>query len=103
MTNKKGALNGGGATLFGVGTDIAGSIRLPCLFNGVFGHKPTGGLLPNTGVFPSCDETDCMQYLQTGPITRFACDLSLILHIMAGKNAAKLDFAAPIDTKRIKV
>ena len=33
----------------GVGADVGGSIRIPAAFNGVFGHKPTGGLIPNTG------------------------------------------------------
>jgi fatty acid amide hydrolase 2 len=28
---------------FGVGSDIGGSIRMPSFFNGIFGHKPTGG------------------------------------------------------------
>lgn len=33
----------------GVGADVGGSIRMPAAFNGVFGHKPSGGLIPNTG------------------------------------------------------
>ena len=39
----QGALLGAGASLIGVGSDIAGSIRVPCLFNGIFGHKPSPG------------------------------------------------------------
>lgn len=41
----EGALLGAGASVFGIGSDIAGSIRVPALFNGVFGHKPTAGKL----------------------------------------------------------
>lgn len=41
----EGALLGAGASVFGVGSDIAGSIRVPALFNGIFGHKPTAGKL----------------------------------------------------------
>ncbi|XP_025830745.1 fatty-acid amide hydrolase 2-B-like [Agrilus planipennis] len=37
----EGALLGAGASVIGIGSDIAGSIRLPALFNGIFGHKPT--------------------------------------------------------------
>ncbi|XP_073817414.1 fatty-acid amide hydrolase 2-A-like [Musca autumnalis] len=99
----EGALNGSGATLFGIGSDIAGSIRIPSLFNGVFGHKPTGGLIPNTGVFPSSDDEECNQYLQTGVISRFGSDLGLLLHIMAGANAEKMEFVHPIETKDIKI
>ena len=39
----EGAIIGSGASLFGVGSDIAGSIRVPAHFNGIFGHKPTPG------------------------------------------------------------
>ncbi|XP_061387269.1 fatty-acid amide hydrolase 2-B-like [Musca vetustissima] len=99
----EGALNGSGATLFGIGSDIAGSIRIPSLFNGVFGHKPTGGLIPNIEVFPSSDDEECNQYLQTGVISRFGSDLGLILHIMAGEHARKLEFVHPIETKDIKI
>jgi len=33
----------------GIGSDIGGSIRMPSAFNGVWGHKPTGGLVSNAG------------------------------------------------------
>ena len=48
----EGAAVGAGGSVFGVGADIGGSIRVPALFCGVFGHKPTPGLIPNTGIWP---------------------------------------------------
>ncbi|KNC31564.1 hypothetical protein FF38_12791 [Lucilia cuprina] len=99
----EGALHGSGASLFGIGSDIAGSIRIPSLFNGVFGHKPTGGLISNQGHFPNSDDPDCLEYLQMGPITRFGRDLGLLLQIMVGKEAHKLELLAPVETKDIKV
>lgn len=39
------ALLGSGASVVGVGSDVAGSIRMPAMFSGVFGHKPTPGKL----------------------------------------------------------
>jgi hypothetical protein len=32
-----------GASVIGVGSDVAGSIRVPAMYNGIFGHKPTPG------------------------------------------------------------
>jgi amidase len=38
-----------GLTAFELGTDIGGSIRIPAAFCGIFGHKPSFGLIPSTG------------------------------------------------------
>jgi fatty acid amide hydrolase 2 len=79
----EGAAVGVGGSPFGVASDIAGSIRIPALFCGVFGHKPSSGLVPNTGMFPpSFGESGKM--LSTGPITRRAEDLMPLLRLMAG-------------------
>lgn len=96
-------MNGCGASLFGVASDIAGSIRFPSLFCGVFGHKPTGGITSIGGHFPRCNDRNCLEYLQLGPITRFSSDLNLLMEVMAGKNAEKLDLLTPVETKDIKV
>lgn len=99
----EGALNGCGASLFGVGSDIGGSIRYPSLFNGVFGHKPTGGVTSIEGHFPDSKDKDGREYLQLGPITRFGRDLCLLMQIMAGKNAENLHLLTPVETKDIKI
>ena len=52
----EGAAVGSGFAPFGLGTDIGGSIRLPAFFNGVFGHKPSGCLVPHTGHYPVPNE-----------------------------------------------
>ncbi|KAH8280843.1 hypothetical protein KR054_000681 [Drosophila jambulina] len=100
----EGSLNGAGATTFGVSSDISGSIRLPALFCGVFGHKPTGGLTSVKGHFPySLTDSKFPKMLQLGPITRFARDLPLLLEIMAGDNKHKLNMAEPVTLKEMKV
>ncbi len=43
-----------------VGTDTAGSGRVPAAFNGIVGLKPTPGLLPTDGVVPACASIDCV-------------------------------------------
>ncbi|NIZ89896.1 allophanate hydrolase [Kineococcus rubinsiae] len=52
-----------------LGTDTAGSGRVPAALNGIVGVKPTRGLLPTTGVVPACRSLDC--------VTVFARDLAL--------------------------
>jgi fatty acid amide hydrolase 2 len=79
----EGAAVGSGGSPFGVAADIGGSIRLPALFCGVFGHKPTPGLIPNTGIWPS-SSGEAERLLAVGPLTRRAEDLLPLLAIMAG-------------------
>jgi len=45
---------------FALGTDTAGSGRVPAAFNGIVGLKPTRGLVPTTGVVPACASLDCV-------------------------------------------
>jgi Asp-tRNA(Asn)/Glu-tRNA(Gln) amidotransferase A subunit family amidase len=45
----EGAAVGAGGSPLGLGSDIGGSIRLPAFFNGVFGHKCSAWMVPNTG------------------------------------------------------
>lgn len=49
-----------GQVSFALGTDTAGSGRVPAAFNNLIGHKPTRGLLSNTGVVPACKSLDCV-------------------------------------------
>jgi allophanate hydrolase len=43
-----------------LGTDTAGSGRVPAAFNGIVGLKPTKGLLSTEGVVPACKSLDCV-------------------------------------------
>ncbi|NGO10116.1 allophanate hydrolase [Streptomyces sp. HC44] len=45
---------------FALGTDTAGSGRVPAAFNGIVGLKPTRGLVPTDGVVPACASLDCV-------------------------------------------
>lgn len=47
-----------GLCAFSLGTDTAGSGRVPAAFNNLVGIKPTPGLVPNTGVVPACRSVD---------------------------------------------
>jgi allophanate hydrolase len=48
---------------FALGTDTAGSGRIPAAFNNLIGHKPTKGLFSNTGLVPACLSLDCITVL----------------------------------------
>ncbi len=72
-------VSGAGAPV-GLGSDVGGSIRLPAHFNGVWGHKPSGGLVPNMGQYPAVNSP----ILCTGPLTRHAVDLWPLLRLLAG-------------------
>ncbi len=79
----EGAIVGSGASPFGLGADIGGSIRMPAFFGGVFGHKATGGMVPGTGQFPMA-ENAARRMLATGPLARRAEDLPLLMRVLAG-------------------
>ncbi|MDZ4211705.1 MAG: allophanate hydrolase [Methylotenera sp.] len=49
-----------GMASFSLGTDTAGSGRVPAAFNNLVGHKPTCGLLSTLGVVPACRTLDCV-------------------------------------------
>ena len=80
----EGAAVGSGGSPLGLGADIGGSIRLPAFFNGVFGLKPSPGLVPSTGQFPTTETEVAAKMLTIGPITRRAEDLIPMLRVLAG-------------------
>jgi len=49
-----------GLVSFSLGTDTAGSGRVPAAFNNVIGYKPTRGWLSTHGVVPACRSLDCI-------------------------------------------
>ncbi len=79
----EGAAVGSGASPFGLGSDIAGSIRIPAFYCGVFGHKPSTGLVPHTGSWP-LPHGEAKRLLGFGPLARRAEDLMPVLRILSG-------------------
>jgi amidase len=69
-----------------IGSDLAGSLRTPAHFCGVYGHKPTLGLLPTRGMVapPAPALPIDLDLAVVGPMARTARDLALLLDVMAG-------------------
>ena len=73
-----------GLSALELGSDLGGSIRIPAAFCGVFGHRPSYGIVPTRGHIPGPPGTLAAPDLETaGPIARSAEDLDLALRVVA--------------------
>ncbi len=98
-TRTSGGSTGGGAAALAAGMgflelggDLAGSIRTPANFCGVYGHKPSLNTVPFQGsipplpslVPPSVNLTGLNDLAVVGPLARSAADLKLMFNLIAG-------------------
>jgi amidase len=96
-----------GMSSFEIGTDIGGSIRFPASFCGVFGHKPSWGIVGSRGYIDHVQggtaEADVNVH---GPIARSAEDLELLLKLMIrqdGPLVTRLQPAKALSEMRVAV
>ena len=68
-----------GLCAFSLGTDTAGSGRIPAMANGIIGLKPSLGLVPTQGVVPACRSLDCVSIFATS-----IADATAVLAVLAG-------------------
>lgn len=99
----EGCIQAAAGSPLGIGSDIGGSIRMPCFFNGIFGHKPSKGIVSNDGQYPSAQSEDQDRLLAIGPMCRYAQDLQPILKVLAHKNVDMLRLDEKVDMSKIKV
>ncbi|MFL6351665.1 MAG: amidase [Bryobacteraceae bacterium] len=99
ITRTPGGSSGGESALIaacgsplGLGSDAAGSVRIPAAFCGIASIKPTQGRLPRTGHVPPAGGW-IADLWQIGPMARHSEDLLLAMHLLAGEDG--LDFSAP--------
>ena len=82
-----------GLTGFDVGSDLAGSVRTPAHFCGVFGLKPTERRVPNTGHIPEPPGLPrAVRHMNVlGPLARSVEDLVVVTKAMCGPDDAEWD------------
>lgn len=103
------AIIAAGGSPLGLGTDLAGSIRLPSHFCGIAGLKPTTGRVPRTGHFPPRGGLTT-ELSQAGPMARRVEDLALMLPLICGTDwrdptvvPMPLNDPAAVDLKTLRV
>ena len=72
-----------GLVAFALGTDTAGSGRVPASFNNIVGLKPTRGLISASGVVPACRSLDCVSIF-----TLTVADAASVLDVARGVDSA---------------
>jgi allophanate hydrolase len=83
---------GAGLAVFSLGTDTAGSGRVPAMFNNLVGLKPTVGRLSASGVVPACRSIDCVSVFANS-----AADAVAVLRVAEGLDEADAYSRAPAD------
>jgi len=104
------ALHAVDASPVGLGSDGLSSIRVPAHFCGTVGLRPTVGLVPETGVWPTTKDTGMLDMSTLGPMGRAVDDLALLLPIIAGPdgvdplaNASPVGDAGTVDVAALPV
>ena len=85
-----------GLVSFSLGTDTAGSGRVPAGFNNIVGLKPTPGLFSNEGVVPACRSLDCVSVFALS-LRRCRCRAGRRLHAATRRrpSARRFRFGVP--------
>jgi len=88
---------------FALGTDTAGSGRVPAAFNGLVGIKPSRGLVSTRGVVPACRSLDCVTVLARGVTLARRVFEVMVDFDPADPYARRLPLASPVGRPRIGV
>lgn len=90
-----------GLTGLELGSDIGGSIRQPAHACGLFGHKPSYGLLPTRGHGPDPSIVSAVDIAVIGPLARSADDLALVLGLLAQPDLLQTGLRVALPTRTL--
>lgn len=96
------ALIASAASLIGLSSDIAGSSRLPAMFTGIYGHKPTPFAVSPEGHIPKTDASNWGNFFTIAPMARYASDLQLLLKCISDPSGPKLSLHQDAEIEKIK-
>ena len=92
-TGGEAAIIAAGGSPLGIGSDVAGSIRLPAAFTGIVGLRPTSGVVPAAGFWPEAlGRLSDLNAL--GPMARRVEDVALAFAVLMERTPQPLDLAA---------
>lgn len=99
----EGALIGWGGSRLGVGTDVAGSIRVPAHFCGIYGLRPSTERFPSSGQRPPAPGQDGVMS-STGPMCRTMDDLTFFMKTMVDMKPWEYDFSCiPLPWREVEL
>ncbi|XP_044735463.1 fatty-acid amide hydrolase 2-A-like [Chrysoperla carnea] len=97
------ALISSGGSIMGIASDIGGSLRLPAMFTGIFGHKPSPGVVSPAGHVPDCISKDWYKFFTIGPMVRYAEDLPILLKAISYPDGPNLMLDQSVDINKLNI
>uniref|UniRef100_A0AC35FLQ9 Amidase domain-containing protein n=1 Tax=Panagrolaimus sp. PS1159 TaxID=55785 RepID=A0AC35FLQ9_9BILA len=98
----EGALIASAGSIFGIGSDLCGSIRCPAAFNGIFGLKPSEDSVSLKGHYPFFSKGYPVKMCYVGPLCRYAKDLSLLFRVMSGNDEIRFKLSKPVSMNKLR-
>ncbi|XP_015186289.1 PREDICTED: fatty-acid amide hydrolase 2-B-like [Polistes dominula] len=97
------ALISSAASVIGVASDVGGSARLPAMFCGIFGHKPSCNWVSSVGHKPVARSKKWESIFTISVMTRYAVDIPLILKSIATNEECKEYLNTKVDINKMNV
>ncbi|KAK2586698.1 hypothetical protein KPH14_011738 [Odynerus spinipes] len=96
------ALLSSGASLLSLASDVGGSARLPAMFCGVFGHKPSPNWVSSVGHRPNSTDNAWNTVFSVSPMARYAIDLPLLLKAISQSTECTERLNQEVDLRHVK-